>query len=74
MAVIFHTSEHFILRFAVRNSVCDFDKTVNFLTNDSQMIAKYAEVLRYTANLICPKKIYWKLWSLTFLLFIYWID
>ena len=57
MAVIFHTSVHFILwGLTERSSVCDFNRTVNFLSNDSQIIATYAEVLKYTVKFNMPEK------------------
>ena len=54
MAVIFHTSVHFLLRgcryLTERSSVCDFDETFNFLSNNSHIIATYAEVLKYSVK------------------------
>ena len=61
MAVIFHTSVHFILGglpyLTERSSVCNFDRTVIFLSNDSQITASYAEVLKYTVNFNMPETI-----------------
>ena len=65
MVVIFHTSVHFIFGgggggggayLTERSSVCDFDRTVKFLSNDSQIIATYAEVLKYTVRFNVPEK------------------
>ena len=54
MAVIFHTSVHFIMRgypyLTERSSVCDFDETFNVLSNNSHIIATYAEVLKYSVK------------------------
>ena len=40
-----------------RSSVCDFDRTVKFLSNDSQIIATYAGVSKYTVKLNMSEKI-----------------
>ena len=52
MAVIFYTSAHFIWGVALteHSSVCNFDGTIKCLSNDSQIIATYAEVLIYTVK------------------------
>ena len=59
MAFIFHTSVHFTFvglpYWTERSSVCDFDRTVKFLSNDSQIIATYAEVLKYNVKFNMPK-------------------
>ena len=34
-----------------RSSVCDFDRTVKFLSNDSQIIATFAKVFKHTVKL-----------------------
>ena len=39
-----------------RSSLCDFDRTIKFLSNDSQIIATYAEVLKYTVKFNIPEK------------------
>ena len=39
-----------------RSSVCDFDRTVKFLSNDNQIIATYAEMLKYTVKFKYEKK------------------
>ena len=41
-----------------RSSVCDFDRTVKFLSNDSQIITRYAVVLKYTVKFNMPEKVY----------------
>ena len=65
MAVIFHTSVHFIFGglpyLTERCSFCDFDKTVKCLSNDSQIIAAYAELLKYTVKFNMSKIIILKL-------------
>ena len=40
-----------------RSSVCDFDRTVKSLLNDSQIIATYAEVLKCTVKFNVPQKV-----------------
>ena len=39
-------------------SVCDFDRTDKFLSNDSQLIATYAEMLKHTVNFNMPENNY----------------
>ena len=59
MAVIFHTL-HFVGGLPYlpeRSPICDFDRNVKFLSNDSQIIASYAEVLKYTVKFNMQKKI-----------------
>ena len=62
---VFHTSVRFILwglpYLTQRISICDFDRTDNFLSNVSQIIATYAEVLKYAVKLSMPKKIILKI-------------
>ena len=38
-------------------SVCDFDRTVNFLSNNSRIIATYAEVVKYNVKFNVPENI-----------------
>ena len=40
-----------------RSSVCDFDRTVKFLSNDSQILATYAEVLKHNVKFNMPENI-----------------
>ena len=39
-----------------RSPVCDFDRTVNFLSNDSQIIGTYTEVLKYNVKFNMPER------------------
>ena len=56
---------------AERSSVCDFDRTVKILSNDSQIIATYAEVLEYTVKFNMPEKNILKVMILNFLSIVY---
>ena len=60
MVVICHTSVHFILGVALLNWAQHhlwFWQNCRFLSYDSQIIAIYAEVLKYTVKFNMPEKI-----------------